>query len=217
MTQLLSRLLISGVAVAVILARIFRPDIKVDETTLALIAVALSPWLSSVIKGVEVPGVGVKLEYRDSESRPSASASPDPNNDRAPARVNLGTGSSVWRTSERKPDSYLERLAKLTPVESIALYVVVWSVLQSTPTHAGVVLEWIIFGLFIVFTPLFLSRIGVCKRSQLIVSTFLFCVWIFAIGGPFAGFHWYRPWYGGILLALFVSVLPLVQFQYSSR
>ena len=206
MTQLLSRLLISGVAIAVILVRIFRPNIKVDETTLVLLAVAVSPWLSSVIKGVEVPG-GVKLEYRDAESGSSAK----PNRAGPAAPQHLRAGDSVL-SSTASADTYIAKLAKLTPVEAVALYVVVWSVLQSTPTRAGVVLEWIIFCLFTVLTPLFLWRIGVSKISQLIASTFLFCVWVFAIGGPFTAFHWYRPWFGGLVLALFMSVLPLAPF-----
>src|ERR1700723_1202173 len=77
MGKLLSRLLITCVALGVVAIRIFRPDIRVDTTTIILIGVAISPWLSSVVKGIEVPG-GLKLEYRD-EGKESPDASGAPN------------------------------------------------------------------------------------------------------------------------------------------
>lgn len=209
MGKLFSRLLISSVALAVILTRTFRPDIKVDTTTLVLLGVAISPWLSKVIKGVEVPG-GLKLEYRDEENPPiAASAQPDP------ARLSASRKQIAEREAvapDVLPDSYTSRLVKLTPVEPIALFLVLSSLVQSTPSRAGVLLEWSIFGFLLLMTPLFFWKVGV-YWSQAIAMMLAFCVWIFAIGGPFSTLDWYRPWYGGLVLALFMSVLPLFKFD----
>ena len=212
MGKLFSRLFISSIAVAVILVRTFRPDIKVDSTTLLLIGVAISPWLSSVIKGVEVPG-GIKLEYRDEGARPIGPSGlhtdePLSTQQRSPVPKAQGPQDA----SRPFSDNYIERLVKLTPVEPIVLFIVISSLLRSTPTRAGRALEWSLFGLLVFITPLFYRKVG-AAWSQAIAMMLTFCVWIFAIGGPFVTFPWYAQWYGGLLLALFMSVLPLLKLD----
>lgn len=205
-----SRLLISGVAVAVILARILRPEIKVDPTTLVLLAVAVSPWLSSVIKGIEVPG-GIKLEYRDGET-PTA-ASPQPQTEPPHTGGNKELNAPRSDIPPKMADSYLDRLVKLTPVEPIALFLVLSSLIQSTPTRLGTVLTWSIFGALLIISPLFFWKMLGVRLGQAGSMAFAFCVWIFAIGGPFNTLHWYRPWYGGLVLALYISLLPSLKFK----
>jgi hypothetical protein len=205
MGKLFSRMLITGVALAVILIRTFRPDIKVDSTLLVLLGVAISPWLSKVVKGVEVPG-GLKLEYRDEEDRPIV-ASADPASRQQSARPEA--------VAQKYPtgvvaDSYIERLVKLTPVEPIALFLILSSMVLSTPTRVAAIVEWFIFGFLLLMTPLFFRKVGV-GWPQAVAMMLVFCAWIFAIGGPFTMLHWYQPWYGGLVLALFMSVLPLLE------
>jgi len=209
MGKLFSKLFISIIAVAIILVRTFRPDIKLDNTTLILIGVAISPWLSNVIKGVEVPGFG-KLEYQDEGARPMGpSVLPKPV---LWVRHFVERWMAVNQDAPKvSADNYIERLVKLTPVEPIALFIVISSLLQSTPTRASRALEWSLFGLLTLMTPLFYRKVG-ASWSVAIAMMLTFCVWILAIGGPFATLPWYTQWYGGLLFALFISVLPFFRF-----
>jgi hypothetical protein len=56
--------IVTGVACAALLVRIIFPDVKIDAVSLGLLALALLPWLSPLIKSAELPG-GVKIEFQD--------------------------------------------------------------------------------------------------------------------------------------------------------
>src|ERR1700723_577596 len=148
MGKLLSRLLITCVALGVVAIRIFRPDIRVDTTTIILIGVAISPWLSSVVKGIEVPG-GLKLEYRD-KGKATRTA------DEIVRPSMLPQYSPTLAT-----DDYLSRLVKITPVELIALFIFLSSILKSTPSQAEVGVQWLIFGLLLFFAPFYFHALKV--------------------------------------------------------
>jgi len=62
--QLPLRIFLTTFAMAVICVHLRWPALKIDAVTLGLIAIALLPWLSSVIKSVEVTGVG-KVEFQE--------------------------------------------------------------------------------------------------------------------------------------------------------
>lgn len=49
---------------AVVLVRIYRPDIRMDGVNCTLLVLAILPWLSSLIKSFEMPG-GWKIEFQD--------------------------------------------------------------------------------------------------------------------------------------------------------
>jgi hypothetical protein len=55
---------ISGGALLLVAARLIWPSLRIDGTTVMLIALALVPWLGSVLKSVELPGM-IKFQYRD--------------------------------------------------------------------------------------------------------------------------------------------------------
>ena len=61
------KIAISSGAVAVIVARLIWPNLRIDAITLGLLLVALLPWLSGLIKSAEFPG-GWKIEFRDVQS-----------------------------------------------------------------------------------------------------------------------------------------------------
>jgi len=42
------------------------PDLRIDGTAIALLALGLVPWLAPLLKSVELPG-GVKIELRELE------------------------------------------------------------------------------------------------------------------------------------------------------
>jgi len=53
-------------AVAVGIAHLAWPALTIDGITIALILIALSPWLGEIYKAIEFPG-GLKIEYHDLE------------------------------------------------------------------------------------------------------------------------------------------------------
>lgn len=52
------------VAFILIVIHMFYPDIRIDSITLGLMVIAILPWLASVFKSIELPGV-MKLELQD--------------------------------------------------------------------------------------------------------------------------------------------------------
>ncbi|HAL29505.1 MAG TPA: hypothetical protein DCP20_02170 [Coriobacteriia bacterium] len=51
-------------ALAVAVAHLVWPDVKVDAVTVALLVIAVLPWLAPLVKSVELPG-GLKIELQD--------------------------------------------------------------------------------------------------------------------------------------------------------
>ena len=64
------QLFITLVAVAVIGIRVYKPDLTLDATTLTLLALAVLPWLSPLVKSFE--GLGFKVVFQDPERTPRA-------------------------------------------------------------------------------------------------------------------------------------------------
>src|SRR3972149_11653434 len=58
--------LIARGAVAVGIAHLAWPALTIDGITIAVILIALSPWLGEIYKAIEFPG-GLKIEYHDLE------------------------------------------------------------------------------------------------------------------------------------------------------
>lgn len=108
-------------------------------------------------------------------------------------------------------DKYVDRLFKYIPAELVAGYIFVTGVLKQL-TNAGEIrtLQWSLFLVFCILTPLYLWRIQKVKKVlQHVISTLSFIVWVFALGGPFALYGWYNPVYGQILLPVFTLVVAV--------
>jgi hypothetical protein len=72
-------------------------------------------------------------------------------------------------------------------------------------------LSWGIAAALTIITPLWLRRVMHVRRTpQLVISTISVPVWLFALGGPFVLFDWYRPALGAIALPLYTLVLPII-------
>jgi hypothetical protein len=110
-----------------------------------------------------------------------------------------------------RPDDYATRLLKYIPAEVITLYLTLTSLLRSS-VDASPILDWVIFAIGTVATPLYLWRLQKVHRIlQLAISTGAFIVWAFALGGPFTGVSWYVPVYGGILLSVYTFLIPILE------
>ena len=109
-------------------------------------------------------------------------------------------------------DNYMDRLLKYIPAEIVAVYIFVESLIlkEQSPEDLSVI-YWIVFIAFAVLTPLYLWRIlKVTKVIQLIISMLSFVVWVFAIGGPFILFGWYKSIYGAIILPIFILAVAII-------
>ena len=58
------QIIISGGAILIAIAHIIWPSIKIDLITLALVVIAIIPWLAPLFKSLEFPG-GWKIEFQD--------------------------------------------------------------------------------------------------------------------------------------------------------
>lgn len=110
-----------------------------------------------------------------------------------------------------EPDSYVTKLMKYIPAEVIALYIAFDAVVRSVDDPPTAV-RWLVFAVCVFGTYWYLSRAAdVHKRSQLVISVVAFCVWAFALGGPFALLGWYRPFYGALVLPGYTFFIGTVE------
>jgi hypothetical protein len=116
---------------------------------------------------------------------------------------------------ESKPDGYTATLIKLIPSEVVAIFVTLDSIIRSNGKLAPLV-YWIIFLILMIATYFYMRRITQVgglqpRRSQAVIASISFLVWVFAIGGPFtyAKLDWYDPVYGAIGLPLYTFLMPL--------
>lgn len=111
-------------------------------------------------------------------------------------------------------DGYSSKIVKFVPADIIAAWLGV-SALLSAGAGGRTVLMWIVFGVLLVLTPLWVLRTTRVPPkppawSQAAMSTIAFAVWVFAAGGPFAASGLHDPVIGGIVLILFTLVSALV-------
>lgn len=214
------KIAISFVGIAIIVARLINPNIKLDSPTLILVGISILPWMSSLIKSVELPG-GFKIEFQElsqerksavKKSRPITAANPTP----VDTTRNLSSEPKASRYPERyQPpvDSYFDRFIKLTPVESIMSFVVINNMLANSTVSSSSLIQWAIFILLVVFTAYWSWKNVEGFVPQVMVMTLGFIVWAFAIGGPFTLLDWYNPLYGSLLLLVYGTSIPLLIFN----
>ena len=119
-------------------------------------------------------------------------------------------GEDGQKISEKKEDDAKSKIMKYIPAEITAAYVAAEASVKSVTSPT---LEWIIFSILLLFTPLYLWRVGtetITKKkaildtagnitaldyvgqdkkipwTQIIVGIGAFILWVFALGGPFA-------------------------------
>ena len=131
---------------------------------------------------------------------PAPSRSPTP----APAPAPAGTAGTQ--------DDYIDRLMKLIPADTVALYLSLDGIVRSGLKGDPALSTWM-WALFVVVTVgnvLYWRKTGVTDVVQYVVLTLAFVVWVFTIGGPFHDLPWYKPFMGSVLLGLFTFFAPLL-------
>jgi hypothetical protein len=198
MNNTLLKLAITLAALLVLGVRLFKPDLKVDAAVITLLVIAFVPWLSPLVKGVEL--FGFKIEFQD-VGKPKEEQS-------QPQVVEIKSQSP--HPALKAPfagDTYFSRLLKYTPIEPIVGFIVTSAMVPPPPLFART--SWIVFFAFLLLTLVYFRFFLKVGTLQTAVLTLAFCVWVFAIGGPFVMLSWYQRLYGGLALALFTIIVPL--------
>jgi len=107
--------------------------------------------------------------------------------------------------------TYVDKLIKLIPTEWVGAYVAIKGILDS---QQGVTHEVYYGTILILLTllPLYLRRVlAIESRSQILVTTASFLIWVFSLGGDYVGaISWYEPYQGSVLLILWTLAVPVV-------
>lgn len=113
-------------------------------------------------------------------------------------------------------ERYDEKLLKLIPAETVAVYLSLQGVLMSAmaaPAQAQRlnVWLWIIFVVMFILNWLYLrevQRVTDLKQQAILATAFV--VWVFTMGGPFRDLSFYEPFMGSLALTLYTFVVPLL-------
>lgn len=140
---------------------------------------------------------------------------PEPRVQRGMKAVGLSESEGI--SGESLPDDYLTKLMKYIPGEIVAAFLAINGFLISVKSP-NIYMIWGIFIVLIIFTVLYTKYITderdkPVAKTQIVISTIAFIIWVFTIGGPFAYYGWYEPYYGSILLVFFTLGVPLISIR----
>ncbi len=133
---------------------------------------------------------------------------------RTTVSLTSGRRISARANDQISPDGYFSRIIKYVPTEFLTVFLIVNSLVESHIVQVSTNQYWLIFAGLLVANAIYL---GIATRRQgmppaivqIGVSTVLFAVFIYAVGGPFAyaNVSYYQPNYGAVLLpvALFLA------------
>lgn len=113
-------------------------------------------------------------------------------------------------------DRYSERLFKLIPAETVAVYLSLQGVLTSSLSAPGQAARlntwlWVIFAIMLGLNALYLRNVQkVTDLKQQAILGLAFLIWVFTMGGPFKSLSFYEPFMGSLALTLFTFAMPLV-------
>jgi len=106
---------------------------------------------------------------------------------------------------------FLQNLAKLIPIEIIALFTTIKGMIPATANPTAV---WIFLTILVILVPLYIIfAMKVSKISQIVLMTLAFPVWILAIGGLPISITIVEPWMISVTLALLTLIPPMFYGQ----
>lgn len=117
--------------------------------------------------------------------------------------------------AEEKKDAYFDRLLKYIPSDVVGLWLAGSGLIQSQADNTSRLgLLWLLFVVGLVFSFLWTRKQTAetgkpTAWQQILLSCGSFFVWVFAIGGPFAEWPFYKPLYGSLLLLIYTTAIPL--------
>lgn len=108
---------------------------------------------------------------------------------------------------EIKPkEEYLGRLLKLIPSEIVAAYMAIQGIIPKESAKWGLT---VISVILLIITPYYLkTKQKVGKKSQVLISTLSFIVWLYAIGGPFKYWNIQIDWVSSVIMVFWTMLVP---------
>lgn len=112
-------------------------------------------------------------------------------------------------------DDYTGRLLKYIPADVVAAWITVVGLISGADNIPRQTVLWIAFVVGLILAAAWTYRLtskpdAPPAITQTGIATIAFGVWVFALGGPFAGLSWYDPVYGSLVLILFTLGVPLI-------
>lgn len=138
-------------------------------------------------------------------------ASPDPKT----LTAQPPSGYAPGGVSVPTEDDYLTKVVKYVPVEVLAAYLFMASVIDSNVIGKHDHALWLgglLIGILALTIPYDLSVLNVVRWQQVAISVVGIAVYVFALGGWFATTTWYHLWYASIVVPVFgllIAVLKL--------
>jgi hypothetical protein len=124
----------------------------------------------------------------------------------AAASAIVGTGPVPGEVAIPTEDDYLTKVVKYVPVEILAAYLFMASVIDSNVIgkhdHA-IWLGGLLIGTLVLTVPYDASVLNVVRWQQVAISVVGIAVYVFALGGWFATTTWYHQWYASIVVPVF--------------
>jgi len=202
MSNFLLRAVIAVTALTLAAVKIFRPEIKVDLTLLALVVIAALALFGPKfrIKGLDLGGI--KFEFPESKAEPDRPAPAAP-----ATRAAAPSASAVPAVAF---ETYMERLIKLAPIEMIGAYAVMMAMVQSPSSgfHSPI-LPWTVFAVFLIATPLYFLWGLRVPPLQSLLTALAFAAWALILPGPFTSIPHYDPIYGALGFLAVMMLLPI--------
>jgi hypothetical protein len=127
-------------------------------------------------------------------------------------------------------DTFSGRVVKYIPADIVAAWITVSSLMASPPSSSSqtgaststvaasnYTTLWVVFVVFLILTIFWVWRTthepgAPVARTQILISTISFAVWVFGIGGPFASIDFIRqrPFLGGVVLIIWTLIAGLI-------
>lgn len=131
-------------------------------------------------------------------------------------RITTEQFQSAGGSGQSSTDGYFDRIIKYIPSDVVGAWVAVSGIIGQ-PSAGGrhSTALWISFVFGVVFTFLWTAKqtnAGTLPfaRTQIVLSTLAFVVWVFALGGPFRSFAWYQDDFGSVTLIGFTLLTGLI-------
>jgi hypothetical protein len=132
-------------------------------------------------------------------------------------------------TGGESVDSFAARVVKYIPADVVAAWVTVSSLITSPLTTGGATattqtaqdntILWVLFFVFVLLTAIWTWRTTLdpqtnapVAKTQILVSTISFIVWVFGLGGPFTSIPLVRqkPALGGVALIIWTLIAGMI-------
>lgn len=115
-------------------------------------------------------------------------------------------------TASPQPDDYRDRLMKLIPGETVALYLMLQGMAMTIQNEARElsVMRLVAVVVLLVNIPYMMRVQAVKDYAQLVVIEVALVVWIITLHGKLLFGQGYDPIYGSMLVVLYTAVSPLL-------